>query len=293
MSKAHYYVKNSSKWAPLIRHLELEGVTRTEDKREALVDLDSLMGESIGPEALSHLDLLVSTQPADFFLSRWWNGTQWHPQTFLGLPLVGLWNDGLSVPETSGVGGCWVKGEVVEKLFSQQITELVRELKWKGFVSIMLSNERRLCSLCLGVPGSGLYNILEGSSKSLITLLSQQEDCTLLESYTMSLVVSRAPFPFEEQSDLTEIGNVTNDLERHFWLGEHNRFKEVVTTTSTFLGVATAWGSTFKDACQRVVGTCWNLRCPEIQFRTDGWWALRDRLFGVRDSLLCDSESHP
>lgn len=235
--------------------------------------------EVYGPEKAIHfprtaitlLGYEFSTSPADFFLSRHYDiESGWSSQILLGILIHGLQEGNRSFPTLAGVCTSFVHGQILQSLFERrEIEDLLGELNHSGFVSILLSSEDgKVCGLETQLPGTGIYNVLEGRSQTTAGFLKDQGQI-LKESWTSTLVLSRWPYPLEDPNPVSEILGLTEEVERHFWLGDHLEQNGRFWTQSNLIGVASSWGRTLSESSNRAVITCGNIGVEGSQYRTD------------------------
>lgn len=234
-----------------------------------------LSGEVFNEVAMIELGYETSQFASDFFVSRYWNKREWGSQMFVGIPAIGLMNGGIGRQIETGCVGNWGSVESqLGKLFERpELQALLEALHHSGWVSLRCSSDDGLVlEMQTGVPSWGLFGLFEGlgGSGRLADFFDDPLGFKFSESWSISLLVSRWPWPGEEKtSQACRIGGMHSDVKRHFWLGEHQSEAGALWTRSTIVGVASAWGRTSWDANGRAVATCQNLSIPEVQYRTD------------------------
>lgn len=235
-----------------------------------------LKGESFHSSAVKELGYVLSSHSADCYITRWFDHSRnrWHKQTFLGIPITGLMERGLSVQIPSGCGGRYLPTtQGLESLFGrQELLALLGELRYSGPVSLLVSSADGLVSqIETRLPSWGVYNVLEGVPGTIGEFFSDPLGTVLQESWTLGVLVSRWPFPKETiNGGLTTVGGVSADVERHLWLMKHEKFKDTIKVYGTAVGIVTAWGKSLWDCGKRVERTCRGLRVEEVQYRIDG-----------------------
>jgi len=211
--------------------------------------------------------LIVSQGLEQSVVFKWWD-EGWNDQTFVGIPLNRLMNEGLGPRCDAGfVTSPFKREDIVSYLFNNKGLE--QFLKgFVGFISFTLSLEGglRVVKIESGIPFNGFYNMLECLKVRVAEFLSGKVD--FYESWTASLLVSRSPFPHMEQSSKVFIDGINQSMEKHFWNCLYNHRKSF-STTSTVIGIATAWSTSLAEACRRCLRTARNLSVEDKQFRTD------------------------
>ena len=177
----------------------------------------------------------------------------------------------------TGLGARYVQDEPLHGVFSKgDLEEMLKELRYEGPVSVgAAAGEAGIVSISSTLPHWGLCNILEGTKGRIGEFLAYPFDNPLMESWTVSLLFSRFPYPAKVVEKTARIEGVDRGVENHFWFYPNVRvFKRTYTTEATKIGVASAWGDTLEEANSRAVSTCHVLGLPEKQFRTDGQYSI-------------------
>ena len=252
--------------------------------RAGVVEKPALMGgEQLPRSVLDVLGFKVEESDNDFFLTRWFGtGFGWGVNLFVGIPLRGLMNGGLSAPVDVGTAGCYVGNSCFRELFEETgLADFLKEVNHSGFVSIrMNSDTMQVVGVETGVPGWGLYNILEGLPGTIGDFLAEPQACCFSESWTVGLLLSRFPYPLEKETKTAaRIYGLSRATEKHFWLGPHEQFRNSTTTRSTVVGVATSWAKRLSEADNRAVGTCRSIMVEQAQYRTDTY-AVAGQVWG-------------
>jgi hypothetical protein len=284
---------------PIKRRLELEGNQVVDlsiaefavtSKPNGLRLPSMMSGERFNTVAMTELGYKVSDYPADAYVSRWFDCRGgFGEKVFLGIPIVGLMDGGKGAGLQVGTVGNYVISAKIEAIFSRpELTALLKELRHSGFVSFWVSSEDGLVTeMETGVPAWGMYNIFEGLTGTLAEFFLDPIGTKLLKSWTVSLVVSRFPYPRDLITpQVCSITGITAEVEKHFWLGDASGFRNSFTTNSTIVGVATGWADTSWRANALVVGTCGNIGVGEVQYRTDGSDAAEIVYSRLKASLL-------
>jgi len=204
----------------------------------------------------------------------WFDRTFRH-QILMGTPYAHLMNEGLGPVAETGMVSRFVSGENVERLFNNEhLLTTLKERNYIGFVSFGLHTSYNLDELykvvylCTGVPYYGMFNVLEGIPGRLIEYLTGDVEI-LQESWTCSQLLSRAPWPYQEEAERAYIEGLNPGVEKHFYWGDVHRHKRTLYTDSTRVGVSSSWATNLPEACRRVLRTLRNLKVPLAQYRTD------------------------
>lgn len=226
--------------------------------------------EKIGSEALSLLGLDVSKWREDCFLSCFFTGSEWKDQVFIGIPVRGLSNNNQGADVETGCCGRFTQQPALCRLIrSDSLTDLLKEMKYVGWVSVWISSEDlKITRLETGIASWGLYNILEGVQGALRAWFENPGQ-RLRESWTVSTLYSRYPFPGEESSELVRISGLVGGIKKHFWCGEVRIKNGACGTVKTQIGIATGWGLTPHKAEFFVRKTLETVVVEKTQFRTD------------------------
>jgi hypothetical protein len=220
----------------------------------------------------------VSPFKGDFFITKWWDrqAKSWTSQVLVGLPLVGLMENGLGRQISVGCCASYLdekslECKAVQVSLRPELVVLLQEMNHNGPVSFWFSAvDGGLASLETGIPSWGLYNLLEGVPGKLSEFFSRPNEMRLRESWTSSLVLSRYPWPCKTHTEENlQFNNLNDEIEKHFWLGEHTQFKSSLYTRSTLIGVCTSWARTMLEAATRSSRTAQNLQITEAQYRRD------------------------
>jgi hypothetical protein len=298
------YVDNDPVLIPLRRHIELEG-----NQLVAAADADFLISNVLEPTVkqkalrggtklsqviVQQLGYEATSSTTDFFVSRWRDQGLfgWGEQIFLGIPLVGVMNGGIGAAVPVGCVGMWVESRMLKEIFNREaLGVLLREMNHSGFVSIHISSvDGRIGMIETGVPSWGLYNILENLPGPIEEWLVEPGQTRFRTSWTCGLLVSRFPYPLPVQNgDAIQVGGITDGLEKHFWFGSMNRFRNAIHTRENLIGVATGWSWRLGEACERATFNARAIGVREIQFRSDAedvagaiWGAVKQ--LGVLDN---------
>jgi len=227
--------------------------------------------------SLEVLDLDPTNAPPDCFISGWFQDGRWNSQVFLGIPLSTLMSGNLGPDHVpSGTVGVVLSAEPFrDSLHSALVNELLVAQKHQGFVTMWLDSiSGRPTALSLTLPGTSIYNVLEGVRGSVMDWGVSSLQSTLLQSWTSSILLSRSPFPYELLGERVEVSGIFENVERHFF-HKLQVVEGCAVTDSTILGIASCWGRTPVEANNRAVSTCRNVKVGSPQFRTDGEYHSR------------------
>lgn len=287
---------------PLKSHLVLEGNEIVIDNPDMVITDDSTFKTNLpcvrGGDVLSGvvtqaLGFELSKYESDYCLCRWFDKKLgWLDQVWVGIPIMGMMTNGMGAAVQSGMCGCFTRSVSARALFAQQeLHDILQELGHSGWVTLrMSSQDSKTSSIETGIPGTGLYNTLEGIPGTLSEVLTQPENYKYLESWSVSLVVSKFPWPLppaQHSPGRSQIRGLSD--EKHFWLTDHSRFRNSLYTQNNLIGVATGWSRTLSEANSRVVRTCRSLEIDEIQFRTDAGYVASTVMGKIRASGFLES----
>ncbi len=110
-------------------------------------------------------------------------------------------------------------------------------------------------------------NLLEGAPRKITDFMCEGD--TARESWVVSLLMSRSPFPLEYSHERVEVRGLTEEVLKHYWPWDAGRVRQGWYTSSGRVGLATAWSGELRDACSRVLRTCGSVKYPEKQHRLD------------------------
>jgi len=279
----------------LKRPLILEGHQICADGAE--VEFDESKELEVPLSGVSLLDLPATKMDEDGELVRcirWFDGEWWSQQMLLGIPLSTMMNEDLGQEAESGLVCKYVNSDRLNALFAHAgLVLFLMKMKHRGFVTLFLGHDLCVLSIKLGA-GIGLFNAIEGFSGPILDLLMRGGP--LMESWSVSIVVSRYPYPMEETSDRLYF-ETGNPAEKHLWFYGLEGFRRSFYTDRTKVCVASAWARTLGDACNRVYRTCRELAIPKKQFRTDAFkqtsLVLGTISSKVDDSTVMISRSNP
>ncbi len=208
---------------------------------------------------------------------RWWSGDEWLPQAWAVLSTTHLF-EGDRGPDVGGGFTLKPSGFLagLGMWCIPIVLAVVRRLAHTGPLSFGLSlPDLTPCGLVLGAVEWSLYGLLEGLKGSVEGQWTNPQP--LKESWVCGVLITRAPFPYHLDGPRVT-HPVSPPLEKHYWLYDTTPFASVVTTTSTILGVVTAWGAAsaqvpsmhpLKEAARRVARTAGGLHYPLVQYRGD------------------------
>lgn len=277
------YLNKSGPLSALAHHIVLEGdeiVNERQSSGLSIADplaLPKAVLEKMGLESNSSLH-------GEYWLTRWWEGQEFHEQILCGQTLSTLMNDDLGPDVATGFSGVYIRSivsDTVRRNFEVDgLRAVLRETNYKGPVSMLYAGED-LVSVKLGIPSYGLYAQLEGRSGSIARHLSSP--VPFMESWVGALLISRSPFPYPLPVEPEPIEGTTPSTEKHLYLFDHTRFRASFVSYQTKVGVATAWSRrSWADCAERLVFTASQVKISGKQYRTDivrhfnrGWEKLR------------------
>ena len=222
----------------------------------------------------------------DFYVSRWLDG-ELSPQLLLSIPLDHLMNEDLGAECRVGMGARYVQSQILDELYTPALVSFLTSMPYSGFVTLGLSlvmdtdKPFTLCTIATGLPELCLYNVVEGIKGKVSDFFSGQST-VLQESWTLSLLLSRAPYPYAMDADRAFIKGLKPDLEKHFFLLDASRYKSSCYTLSTRIGVASAWALSLAEVNRRVLRTLRAISLLGKQYRTDAASALSLVVHGLQ-----------
>ena len=284
-----YIIDPLEEFAPLKRHLELEGnkfVNGSEIKDADLVISTKLRENVKGvekdvpvvggfsryrDEALKMMGYIPSARrkEGDLVFTRWFDfNSSWHNQISVGIPLDRFMVGGLGPKIDSGYASRYIQSTTI---FDRPgLSGLLEALRFIGWVSIEVSSEDgSVTQLYTWAHPIGMYNILEGVPGSLAEWFLNPFNVRLTESWVVSVLISRYPFPHSLEGDKIVLDGISTSTEKHYWLYGPEEFKRSLSSTSTVLGIATAWDKTLHGASDLLYSKLDRLRIENIQYRTD------------------------
>jgi len=219
------------------------------------------------PELLKASYDLTKRKNCDFIVSKWYDG-KWSCQTLIGFVLPTLMNNNLGVECDTGYTGRYVDDSknIFSSLFSSQLILPF----YQGYVSFFCSIEEKelmVNDIFFGLPGGGFFATLEGVKNRVSNFLIG-ETPRLQESWIISLLFSRYPFPLKQKRDRVFVDNLSLSKLKHLFLAEYKQTKSHF-VDGNFLGYATAWGKSLSNTGNRVLSTLDSIEVKEKQYRTD------------------------
>ena len=242
-------------------HLDMEGDSIVEKDEDLFLD-ENIEGE-IPFVAAKALGFVFEEGKEFFMVTRRFN-SKWNRQNYVSFPLPTILNDNLGYSVESGRVGRYVQDNPYEELF-ENLSPLLNEMKYKGFISLKFNSNKKLLSISFGA-GLALYNILEGVKGKLSDFFFNEEE--VMESWSISLVLSRYPYPFRQTSDRIFI-SIPPSAGKHLWFYNMNSFRKTSYTDQTKICIVTSWALSVNEAARRVYRTCKGLDILLKQYRTD------------------------
>ena len=138
----------------ILRVVKLEGDTIVESAKDADIVLQGegqssldhpyVIGGSYNfpPDLVESFDFLCNPSgKQDVLLTKWFDFEKgWSKQLFVGLPLIGMMNEGLGTPIPTGLAGRFVNGSQLSELFKgTALKNVLQEMAYRGFVSFSTS----------------------------------------------------------------------------------------------------------------------------------------------------------
>lgn len=254
-------------------HIELEGdevVERGEDLSFGNGRERASIGGGLGisnQQALEALGFEVGDNPV-LSASQWYDEV-WTGQVFVGAEMRGMMDGGLGRDLSTGfVGRFYSKSKRLNDLFhTTSLINLLSELNYRGPVTLSLSPDGKVSRLSYN-PGLGLFNLLECRRSKISEVLTDPHANRLYESWTVSLLISRYPYP-EIIPIKSSASRVDRELLRNFWPYEARIFRDNITFSSSLLGVVTSAGESVRKAAARALEIAGSLRVEEKQHRLD------------------------
>lgn len=253
--------------AALEHHILREGDTICEKHSEAdfhvadNVFLPEGLGVDIPPDR---------SKDMRFYVTRVFDGQEFMQQWIVGVPFRTLFSMDLGAKKD--VGSVLVSvnpsEELFESLSAQKFLTWLRDREYKGLLSWAFDQDRKVCGLCTGLPGFGLYALMEMLRQPIVSFLTSPTG--IRECWSAAVLLSKAPWPFGTSVANDRIGPVTDDCEKHLWTFDRLDGSRSLTTRQGRIAVATAWSSeSLNNVQKRILRTCFDLKFDEKQFRTD------------------------
>jgi hypothetical protein len=192
-------------------------------------------------------------------------------------------NNELGSPAEAGMACRYIHESPLCDVFGNETLQAaLREMQYVGLVSVSMVLDGRVTGIQTGAPCWGLYNLLEGIRGRTVEFLTG-ETTGLMESWTVGLLMSRFPWPFEARHSQVKIGGMTPAIEKHFWSLETSGYKRAFVSTGPLVGVATAWSPTLSEANRRALRTLEAIELPGKQYRTDVVSSVGERVRELTD----------
>lgn len=155
-----------------------------------------------------------------------------------------------------------------------------------GFVSVNTNWElNAVRSVVTRADRLGLYNLLSGVPKSLSGFFARPFETHLHESWTVGILISRYPYPYELVGEKVILEGLDRGVEKNFWCFSPVEFNGVVHTEETRLGIVCHWGAFLHEACERSYATAGCLSVKDIQWRDDLQMTVKERYNFIRPHL--------
>jgi len=254
------YDANDAQWPAVAQQIELEGDTITEEEPELELDLRT---ETLPLQGLQALGYETVSGVPEFYACRWFDG-EWHSQEFLGVRVCGVMNENLGWDVPTGFGGFYHRSGFEWK---PELASVLKQMKVRNFVSIGLTSDLKVTGLQTGIPFPGLFCVLEGIPCRLGEWLAGPRE--ILESATVSVAVTRSPFPYQGQDKKVLVDGLSMSVLKHLWLPFTRRFRKGWFTESTLVGVASGWAKDWSGANWRALVSCRAVGVLQKQYRTD------------------------
>lgn len=247
------------------------------------------------PEDTSDLGRSYSVEDSAYCVSGVFSGSRFIEYAVVSIPLVGMMNDDLGAKVVSVTGTRGVKYDKFASVFDEQkFVTLLREVQYKGFVSLLFGKHGDLQGKTFGIPYLGGYNVHQTLKRGygsvvegLINHVQAPHECDYIEAWSVASLVSSFPFPLSVDQSATRgerkkirVGFNDDDARRHFY-PLYNIGRDEFSAGGA-IGVAVGWSfagysSRLHKASEFVLKTCRNIECPEIQYRTDIFEKLSQR----------------
>lgn len=241
--------------------LELEGDTIVKKGEDLFLD-EGAEGP-IPTVAANALGFTFFEGEEAFTITKRYSST-WLHQIYISFPLPTLMNDDLGRKIEAGRVGRYIHNTQYEPLFSM-LSPLLTEMNYNGFISMRFNKENNLIEILFGA-GLSLYAILEGVRGKISDFFSVSE--AVLESWSVSLVLSRYPYPFKDESDRLFL-KISSDAKKHLWFFGLNSYRKSFYTDLTKICIVSSWATSANESARRVYRTCQDLVIPQKQYRTD------------------------
>jgi hypothetical protein len=263
---------------PLGEALVLRGVELSSDPDAlALCDADyqggALRWGGVSPlprafvETMFPSNALSPSVHSKLFASKFVDTSKgWNSQTLFGIRLQGLMNSNIGADVEVGCATRFVRSEKLDELFTNPLLcSHLESQKFVGFLTLGLTPEVDVTSVSFSLPPYAWFALVEGCDEEIGEFFSNPLRSRVRESWVVSQLLSRFPFPAANTYMGISISPPLDDARRHF----HPFVPLGVHTTSTRIAVVSAWGLTLQEASRRVGRTLDAFPLLEKQYRTD------------------------
>lgn len=245
----------------LERAIKMEGDIIVEKDEELL--LDESNEKSLPEVAMDALGFSFGHGNEAFSVTKRF-AKSWGTQTFVSFPLPYLMDGDLGYKMEAGRTGRYIQDNPYDTLF-ENLNVLLSEMKYQGFVSLRFNQKKELVDIFFGA-GLALYCMLEGVKGKITKFFTGEEG--VLESWTISLILSRYPYPFKETSNRLFL-KIFPSIEKHLWFYALKSHRKSFYIDSTKICIVSAWATSLNEAARRVYRTCEGLDIPLKQYRID------------------------
>ena len=244
-------------------------MTETDEMLKNAVELRAgcpLQVVSVPRPFLRTVGIRLEDCPPVGYAARSWNGSAWGPQTLVGFFAEGMLPGGAGAPCLSACAARYYAATPLahDVWCSLELQSLLRSARFRGLLFALVDPNGDVVDVTSLPPAGALCGVLEGVRGSLADWLAAPS--ALLESWTASLVVSRFPWP-EENNGAVPVGPLEPRAARHFWSAVGPLEDHQVVSCSTLLGWATAWSQRLGDAVGRAARTAQALAVDGLQWR--------------------------
>lgn len=205
-------------------------------------------------------------KPAFFYLCSWWDNG-WNVQTAVYFAINGIMNGGMGGNTPTIMAGRFLpnlKEDYVEYFENEHVKDMLTNRRYKGPVSFGFSEDGHLVSLTSGFPFFAAYLWLSGlKNTTLPEYIKDPMSHDLFESWTVGNLVSVAPFPYSFHSSPRPT-NVEVSHGKDFW-----SFLQNGTPIKGIIGISVGSDILLHNAVSKCIDSCLDVKCPEVQFRTD------------------------
>ncbi len=243
------------------------------DKRIPSQDVPVIGGDEDLPFAvIKALGYFPVQGPTDFILTRWFDHANgWNDQVLVGFPLMGLMNEDLGPRVPTGIALRYSNSSQIRIPFDvPNLKNALEKMLHVGFVTIkytLTPDSYNITGISTYAPYYSLFAILEGCPDKLSDFFINPT--SLKESWIVSLLLTRTPFPYHLEPKRVFIKGLTSKVQKHFWTPYLSSHRNSNYLDNPLVGISSAWSMELTEANRRALRTCRAIQVEGKQFRTD------------------------